>query len=342
MLALAGLMFSLMTAAARDVNFSKTCLSIRQAFGEIEQQTPYRFMYGSKSLNVERQVCFSSNPLSLEQALHEMLDGLGFTYSQRNQYIIVKAIPEQKQQKNEALASNTGDRYQPSNTVRMNPSVVRKRTMAAPKIYIEEPSEVEADTLRTENPPVFTSHITSIESYVTNQYKSHFALRTNLLYWASATPNLSAEIGLGDRTSLKVSGSYNPWSRKGSLEKNKKLVHWTMGTEFRYWTCERFNGHFFGAHALYSDYNISTQKIPLLDFKKEYRYDGTAYGIGFSYGYHWMLSKRWGLEFNAGVGYMRLDYDRFDCISCNREGEKFTKNYFGPTQAGISLVFMIK
>ena len=37
------------------------------------------------------------------------------------------------------------------------------------------------------------------------------ALKTNLLYWATTTPNLSAEFGLGKRTSLELTGAYNGW-----------------------------------------------------------------------------------------------------------------------------------
>ena len=42
------------------------------------------------------------------------------------------------------------------------------------------------------------------------------AVKTNLLYWATTTPNLSAELGLGKRTSLELTGGYNPWT----LDKN--------------------------------------------------------------------------------------------------------------------------
>lgn len=32
--------------------------------------------------------------------------------------------------------------------------------------------------------------------------------------------------------------------------------------EFRYWLCERFNGHFFGVHGLGGEYNIAKVKLP--------------------------------------------------------------------------------
>ncbi len=38
--------------------------------------------------------------------------------------------------------------------------------------------------------------------------------------------------------------------------------HWLVHPEFRYWLCERFNGHFFGVHLLGGEYNISKVKLP--------------------------------------------------------------------------------
>ena len=39
------------------------------------------------------------------------------------------------------------------------------------------------------------------------------------------------------------------------------------------------------------------------------RYDGSLYGVGISYGYQWIISKRWSMEATIGVGYARLKYD---------------------------------
>ena len=73
------------------------------------------------------------------------------------------------------------------------------------------------------------------------------AAKTNLLYWSSTTPNLSFEFGLGKRTTLDLTGAYNPWTL--NKDSNKKIKHWLVMPEFRYWLCERYNGHFFGLHS---------------------------------------------------------------------------------------------
>jgi hypothetical protein len=74
----------------------------------------------------------------------------------------------------------------------------------------------------------------------------------------------------------------------------------------------------------------------------KYRHEGNAYGAGFTYGYQLPIAKRWNLEFNVGIGYMRMKYDRYACETCGFLKDKGeTKNYFGPTKAGITLVFLI-
>ncbi|MEG2371127.1 MAG: DUF3575 domain-containing protein, partial [Alistipes sp.] len=89
------------------------------------------------------------------------------------------------------------------------------------------------------------------------------AVKTNLLYGAGAfTPNLGVEIGLGKRTTLDLSGGYNWFNLDGKRNNNKKLVHFMVQPEFRYYLCEKFNGHFFGVHALYSQYNIGGHNLP--------------------------------------------------------------------------------
>ncbi len=168
-----------------------------------------------------------------------------------------------------------------------------------------------------------------------------FAVKTNVLYWATTNHNLGFEVGLGDHTTLELTGGYNPWTLdKGD---NKKLKHWLVMPEFRYWLCERFNGHFFGIHSGYGFYNISDMRIPFRGKStKDYRYQGWATGAGVAYGYSWLLGRRWNLEATIGVGYIYTSYDKYDCATCGQFRGSGHKNYFGPTKAGLSVIYMIK
>ena len=170
-------------------------------------------------------------------------------------------------------------------------------------------------------------------------------IKTNLLYGGlTFTPNLGVEIGLGKRTTLDVSAGYNPWNLGGCTNDNKKLVHFIIQPEFRYFLCDRFNGHFFGIHAIYSMYNIGGHELPLLfgSGSKKYRYQGNAYGGGISYGYQLMLGTHWNLEFQAGVGYARLIHDKYNARKCGELQPSSNRNYFGLTKLGITLIYIIK
>ena len=79
-------------------------------------------------------------------------------------------------------------------------------------------------------------------TWITGQAQE-VAVKTNLLYDATTTLNLGVEIGLGSKMTLDISGNYNPWRFH-----DYRLKHGLIQPELRYWTCEKFNGHFFGLH----------------------------------------------------------------------------------------------
>lgn len=161
------------------------------------------------------------------------------------------------------------------------------------------------------------------------------AVKSNLLYDATTTLNVGLEIGLSPKWTLELPVNYNPWS----FAKNRKLKHWGVQPEARYWFCERFMGHFIGIHGTVAGYNVGGLKIFGLD---EHRYEGYLYGGGISYGYQWILSKRWSIEATVGVGYLHLDHAKYPCGECGEKIDDYTKNWFGPTKAGISLIYIIK
>lgn len=166
-------------------------------------------------------------------------------------------------------------------------------------------------------------------------YLPKFAIKTNALYWATSTPNLGFEVGLSKKLTLDVSGNYNPWK----FSDNKQFKHWLVQPELRYWLCERFNGSFFGIHAHYADVNVSNLNMFGMG---HYRYDGNLYGAGISYGYHWILKNRWSMEATIGAGYARLKYDKYECGKCGEKIGHSSKNYFGPTKIGLSIIYTIK
>ena len=72
---------------------------------------------------------------------------------------------------------------------------------------------------------------------------------------------------------------------------------------------------------------------------KTKRYQGTAYGAGISYGYLWII-KQWALEFTAGLGMARFEYDTNYPSGEGFQVGKGKKNYFGPTKGAGSLFIL--
>lgn len=71
-------------------------------------------------------------------------------------------------------------------------------------------------------------------------------------------------------------------------------------------------------------------------------YEGWFIGAGVSYGYHLIMSPRFSMEFSVGVGYAYLGYDKNRCTNCKKKLDEKSTHYFGPTQASIALVYMLK
>ncbi len=163
-------------------------------------------------------------------------------------------------------------------------------------------------------------------------------IKTNVLYDATTTLNLGAEFRLGAKTSLDIPVSYNPWT----FDNNKKWKHILVQPEFRWWTKETFNGHFFGLHTHYAFYNVGgLDNPPFSEYMNIHRFEGWLVGAGFSYGYRWNFNHRWGMEATLGVGYAYMSYDKYSCNHCGEKIASEAKNYFGPTKAGISLIYNI-
>lgn len=165
-------------------------------------------------------------------------------------------------------------------------------------------------------------------------YSQEWGVKSNVLYDATATINLGLEIGLAQRVTLDVSGNYNGWDLG-----NRRWKHWLVQPEVRYWLCERFNGHFFGLHLHYAEYNVGG--LHWGQRWRENRYQGFLYGAGLSYGYQWILGRRWNLEATVGVGYARMHDNKYPLAECGTSLRSRDRNYFGPTKLGLTLIFII-
>lgn len=169
------------------------------------------------------------------------------------------------------------------------------------------------------------------------------AVKTNLVSDVILSPSLGVEVGVAPHWTVDVKGQLNAWT----LSHDRRWRHWLLQPEVRYWFCDRFAGHFLGAHVHGGQYNIGgfngrlhflgtdTRKL------KGVRYQGWFAGFGVAYGYAWILGRHWNLEAEFGFGYSYTCYDKFPCTAC---GERIARDkshhYVGPTKVAINLVYL--
>lgn len=162
------------------------------------------------------------------------------------------------------------------------------------------------------------------------------ALKTNMLFWATTTPNAGVEFAVTPQVTVDIWGAYNAWKFGNDMKLNLYLIQ----PEARYWFCRKFEGHFIGIHGHYGHFNFG--QIPFISGLKEYVLRGDLYGGGATYGYHWALADRWGLEAMIGAGYAYMKYDKYRCADCAERAGSFTRSYFGPTRIGFSVIYFLR
>ncbi len=196
-----------------------------------------------------------------------------------------------------------------------------------------------------------TLAIISLLAFAGSASAQKVAVKTNSLYWMTATPNIGFEFALADRWTFEVAGGYNPWTF--NKEENIKAKHFLVTPEFRYWFCESFQGHFIGVNGNYTQFNASGIHVPAVFYKVEAhegfladlqlaRSEGWAAGAGLTYGYATPIGRRWNIEFTIGLGWWYTAYDKFESRPCGLFNESVSRHVFGPTDLGLSFIYMIK
>lgn len=168
------------------------------------------------------------------------------------------------------------------------------------------------------------------------------AVKTNLLYDATASVNLGFEFGVGQQWSIDINGDVNFWNID-----DKRWRHWFAQPELRYWFCHRSIGHFMALQLHGGQYNIGNLgcdgfKFLGTDFGtlKDQRCQGWFAGAGIAYGYSVAFSAHWGMEFELGLGWAYSRYDSYPCAECGKKQKSnAVHNYVGPTKLAINLVY---
>lgn len=164
-----------------------------------------------------------------------------------------------------------------------------------------------------------------------------FAVRTNVLYDALLLPTIGVEWRITRDLGIKLDGSRSWWG--GETGKVQKI--WLVNPEVR-WYLLRNKRLYAGASANFGEANIYKYALGSL-LSSDTGYQGSFWGAGLTVGYQLYLSRCFSVDFNLGLGYTRFNYDTFGLVDGVRvkKGRDCTKNFWGPTQAGINLIWTI-
>lgn len=156
-----------------------------------------------------------------------------------------------------------------------------------------------------------------------------FALRANLLRWATLTPDLGLEWRINSSWGIVANGSWTSWSWNG---KDRRYALWEVAPEVRYYIGKEKRGYI-GAMYKAGQFNYKLSAVGK---------QGDLMGGGITGGYQLKLNKALSMDFNLGIGCVHADYEKYEVIDgvrVRRGGE--TKNWWGPVSAGVTLVWNI-
>lgn len=157
----------------------------------------------------------------------------------------------------------------------------------------------------------------------------YVAIKTNPAAWAGTMLNVAADVQVSHHVSLELPVVWCPWH----IGNRRSVKVFALQPEVRWWLSQPGEGHFFGVHAHAAWYNVKW---------KDDRYQDTGLpllGAGLSYGYLLPLGSRWAGEFTLGAGYSNMRYDTYYNIDNGVRIDTRTKNYWGITRIGVSVIY---
>ncbi len=116
-----------------------------------------------------------------------------------------------------------------------------------------------------------------------------FGVKGNALGWVTGTVNAGFEVAVDKQWSVEISGYWNP------IRTDRFSARaWWVQPALRWWRYEHFAGHFLATHPAYGRYDVGNAR---------WHRRGWLTGLGFSYGYSWLLARQWNFTVEGGIGF---------------------------------------
>ena len=191
--------------------------------------------------------------------------------------------------------------------------------------------QIRADSMVVVHPeayvPAETTGTAAEETSGTDSYT--LSLRANLLRWATLTPDLGLEWRISPSWGILVNGSWTSWSWN---DKDRRYALWEVMPEVRRYMGKEKRGYL-GAMYKAGQFNYKFSATGK---------QGDLMGGGITGGYQLRLNDALSLDFSVAVGCLHADYEKYtviDGVRVRRGTE--TKNWWGPVNAGVTLVWKI-
>ena len=173
-------------------------------------------------------------------------------------------------------------------------------------------------------------NITATPPEALSSARRRFALRANLLRWATLTPDLGLEWCVHPSWGILLNGSWTSWSWNDA---GRRYALWEVMPEVRYYIGKEKRGYL-GAMFKAGQFNHKLSATGR---------QGDLTGGGVTGGYLLRLNKALSLDFSLALGCLHADYEKYEVtggVRVRRGAE--TKNWWGPVNAGVTLVYLFK
>ena len=189
--------------------------------------------------------------------------------------------------------------------------------------------ETEVTAQETEVPVVSTEPREAATGNVPSSSGCYLGVKTNLVAWAGTIMNIAADVQVGKHISVELPLLWCPWH----VSSKHAVKTFIIQPEARYWLSKPGEGHFFGVHAHVGWYSVKWNLDRYQDT------DRPLLGAGISYGYLLPFNEHWAGEFTLGAGYANMRYDTYYNMDNGACIDTRTKNYWGITRVGLSVVY---